>query len=74
MIKEDCSDLGFGGHPDLGLQGGPLSALDSVDTGETASSTHCTPGFFFQCSLSKRLPGFGAGPTPCQTVWKVRVV
>lgn len=30
------------GDPDLGLQGGPLSALDSVDTGEGASSAYCT--------------------------------
>lgn len=51
---------------DLGLQGGPLSALDSVDTGEGASSAHCTLGSFSQGSLSKHLPR--------QTVWKVRVV
>lgn len=57
MIKEDHDDLG-GGDPDLGLQGGPLSALDGVDTGEPASSAHCTLGSFFLCSLSKRLPGF----------------
>lgn len=57
MIKEDHDDLG-GGDPDLGLQGGPLSALDDVDTGEPASSAHCTLGSFFLCSLSKRLPGF----------------
>ena len=30
------------GDPDLGLQRGPLSALDGVDTGEAASSAHCT--------------------------------
>lgn len=59
MIKEDRGDLGGGGEdPNLGLQGGPLSALDGVDTGEAASSAHCTLGSFFPCSLSKRLPGF----------------
>lgn len=60
---------------DLGLQEGPLSALDGVDTGEAASSAHPSyAGILFPVQPEQAPPMVLSRTRPLPDSMKVRVL